>query len=238
MQQHRSDLIRLHTPASELRVEQSDGRTRFVGYAAVFNSPTTINSWEGHFTESFMPGAFRKTLTETGDQVRFLYDHGLDPSIGNKPLGKIDRLFEDDRGLRVEATMLDRPYVDDISEALRAEALDGMSFRFSVVRDDWDDTGSLPARTVKEAKLHEVSVVTFPAYQATTAGVRGQEAYRVWRTATHNTTEPEVIIPPAADTGTGTTDAADTGTSGSSNRTDRALFLEHTRSALRRSKHA
>lgn len=228
--EHRSDLIRLHTPAHELRVAQNGLRTTFSGYAAVFNTPTVINSWEGHFTEQIMPGAFRKTLQENGDTVRFLYDHGMDPSIGNKPLGKIDTLREDKRGLLVEATMLDRPYVDDITEALRAEALDGMSFRFSVVRDEWDESGPVPARTIKEAKLHEVSVVTFPAYQATTAGVRGAEAFRVWRNATSNaSTDTIETDPPAADSGTGTSDAADTGTSGILTAVDRAELLEFVR---------
>ena len=39
--------------------EGGDGRT-LEGYAAVFNQPTEINSWEGHFNETIAPGAFKK----------------------------------------------------------------------------------------------------------------------------------------------------------------------------------
>jgi hypothetical protein len=50
--------------------------------------------------------------------------------------------------------------------------VDAMSFGFSVPPkgDRWSDDGA--QRTLTEIRLHEVSVVTFPAYEATTASVR------------------------------------------------------------------
>lgn len=189
-------VIQMEAPRTELYrkaqpLEFPGTGNDFSGYAAVFRTPTVINSWEGHFIEQFEHGAFRDSLAKRSDRVKFFWDHGLDPSIGQKPIGTIKTLVEDERGLRVEATMLDRPYAQDIAEAIRAGALDGMSFKFSVVRDDWDESGDLPVRTVKQANLHEVSVVSFPAYEATQAGIRSVEAYELWRTRAATLTDNE-----------------------------------------------
>jgi len=174
----RDDLFRMHVHVDELRFEGDDGNT-LVGYAAVFNETTRIDSWEGKFDEQIAPGAFSKTLNERGDKIKILFDHGMDPSIGNKPIASIDELVEDDYGLRLKATFIDRPYAADIKEAIRAKAIDGMSFRFSVKKDEWTepDDDSPPVRTLKEVRLHELGPVTFPAYEATTAGVRSQSAF-------------------------------------------------------------
>lgn len=159
---------------------------RLVGYAAVFDTDTTINSWEGNFRERIDRGAFRNTLAERGDRVKVLFNHGFDPSIGDKPLGKPDTMREDETGLWVEVPLDDTSYNRDLVASLRSGALDGQSFRFSVKRDTWDDEpqdGGLPIRTLQELKLYEFGPVTFPAYEATTAGVRAREAYVAWRFA-------------------------------------------------------
>jgi hypothetical protein len=45
-----------------------------------------------------------------------------------------------------------------------------MSFGFNVIRDNWSKDGQ--TRTLESVRLFEVSVVSFPAYGATTATVR------------------------------------------------------------------
>lgn len=184
---HRDDLIRMvEIPTAELefRADQ-DGPTlgTLEGYAAVFNSDTLIDSWEGRFVERMAPGAFKKTLKERGDKIKVLFNHGFDPSIGDKPLGKPRSMVEDDNGLRVEVPLDDTTYNRDLVASLRSGALDGMSIRFSVAREEIEDDAEPPVRTVREAKLYEFGPVTFPAYEATTAGVRGRGAYEAWRTA-------------------------------------------------------
>lgn len=183
---------------------RSDGRLgTFHGYAAIFNEDTTIRSWEGEFVERIAPGAFKKSIEERGDRVKALFNHGFDPQIGDKPLGKIDVLREDDRGLYVEFGFDDTSYNRDLVASLRSGALDGMSFQFSVTRDDWDhpDDG-LPIRTLKEVRLYEVGPVTFPAYEATEAGVRSREGFADWRKARRTANDD------AADSGT-SSDAPD-----------------------------
>lgn len=47
-----------------------------------------------------------------------------------------------------------------------------MSFRFRVTREEWDETGDIPVRTIRELDLFELGPVVFPAYEATSVGVR------------------------------------------------------------------
>ncbi len=190
MEAPRDDLIRMTDLAVtdiEFRDGDGDGDGRIgtlVGYAAVFNVDTVINSWEGRFVERIAPGAFSKTLRERGDKVKVLFNHGFDPTVGDKPLGKPAVQREDSKGLYVEVPLDDTSYNRDLVASLRSGALDGMSFRFSVKREEWaepDDDNELPIRTIKEVQLWEYGPVTFPAYEATTAGVRGRDAYQAWR---------------------------------------------------------
>ena len=188
---HRDDLIRMvdiPTAEVEFRAADDGGLGTLAGYAAVFNSDTVIDSWEGRFVERLAPGSFAKTLKDRGDKVKVLFNHGFDPSIGDKPLGKPKVMREDKRGLYVEVPLDDTSYNRDLVASLRSGALDGMSFRFTVVREEIDESDDLPVRTLREVKLFEFGPVTFPAYEATTAGVRAREAYQAWRTA-HPKTE-------------------------------------------------
>lgn len=217
MNEHmREDLIRMvELPDSEMQVradDSGDGRL-LVGYPVVFNTWTEISGWEGNFVERIDPGALTKTLKERGDQVKVLFNHGLDPHIGEKPLGKPRTMSTDDRGLYVEVPLARTSYNEDLIELLRSGALDGMSFRFSVLRDEWVEQPkvsklnpkALPERTITELRLYEVGPVTFPAYQATSAGVRARarEAFLAWRNnsfldsdADHVTSEEDIDAPP------------------------------------------
>jgi HK97 family phage prohead protease len=165
----------------ELRAEgdSGTGRTLF-GHFAVFNRWTEINSWyEGRFLERIMPGAFTRTFAERGDKIRVLYDHGHDPSIGNKPLAAPRVLREDAIGAYYEAELFEASYVDDLMPALRAGQL-GASFRFAVRAEEWieperaskHNPDKLPERSILDIENYEFGPVTFPAYDSATAGVR------------------------------------------------------------------
>lgn len=207
----RDDLIRMvELPVADLefRASEDDEDTSLGilhGYAAVFNEDTEINSWEGNFIERIAPGAFAKTLKERGDKIKVLFNHGFDPSIGDKPLGKPRSMEEDKRGLKVEVPLDDTSYNRDLLASLRSGALDGMSFRFSVTKEEWedpDDRGQLPVRTLKEVKLYEFGPVTFPAYEATTAGVRGRQAYDLYRRGLNDSTAPAAAADSTAEEST------------------------------------
>lgn len=171
--------------------DTSDGLT-LEGYGAVFDTPTRIDSWEGTFDEQIARGAFRKSLRERTPRLQF--DHGYHPLIGSIPIGRINEIGEDDRGLHLVARLSDNWLVEPVRDAIRDGAVDGMSFRFTVVRDEWrDEEGKVVkpeelahilwggnvsrgvlTRTLKEVKVSEVGPVVWPAYEETSVGVRSK----------------------------------------------------------------
>jgi HK97 family phage prohead protease len=153
------------------RAEASDDGLTLEGYAAVFNTPAQIDSArEGRFTETIAPGAFAKTIQERMPVLQF--DHGTHPMIGSIPLGVVQHLREDDNGLFVRARLSDNWLVEPVRDAISDGAVSGMSFRFAVPegKDSWNRGRT--QRTIHEAKLYELGPVVFPAYEATTVGVR------------------------------------------------------------------
>jgi len=157
----------------QLRSEvQGDGLT-FEGYAAVFDSPTQINDWDGEYEEVIARGAFKKTLQDRSPVLQF--DHGQHPVLGSMPIGSISSLREDPHGLLVQARLLDNWMTEPLRQAISSGAIDGMSFRFQVVKDEWSPDRSM--RTVREVKLFELGPVVFPAYADTTASLRSLVAH-------------------------------------------------------------
>lgn len=157
----------------ELRADDEGDGLTLSGYAAVFSTPTRIDSWEGTFDEVIDRGAFKKTISERTPILQ--WNHGNDPAVGQVPIGAISKLREDARGLYVEARLHDNDHVRPIRDAIASGAVQGMSFRFQVVRDKWDNDPKVPVRTIKEVRLFEVGPVAFPAYDATSVGVRDAE---------------------------------------------------------------
>lgn len=161
--------------------DASPGTPIMFGHFAVFDRWTEINSiWEGNFLERVARGAFRKTFRENRAGIRALFQHGMDPEVGDKPLGPVDDLREDTEGAYYEVPLLDAPYVrQSVLPGLEA-GLYGASFRFQVMREnivetpeasDYNPRG-LPERTITEARTFEFGPVTFPAYVDASAGVR------------------------------------------------------------------
>lgn len=156
----------------ELRAADNDDGFTLEGYGAVFDEPTRIDSWEGLFDETIARGAFAKTIKERKPVLQF--DHGRDAATGSVPIGAVELLREDRHGLFVRAKMHDNARVEPIRQAIASGAIDGMSFRFRVIREEWDesDDREVPLRTINEVELFELGPVVFPAYEATTVGVR------------------------------------------------------------------
>lgn len=169
--------------------DAGDGRT-LEGYAAVFDTPARILSWEGEFDEEIARGAFRRTLKKKTPILQ--YDHGRDARTGTVPIGAIEDLAEDDTGLFVRARLFDNDAVEPIRQAIAGKAITGMSFRFQVARESWADKDGVKIKDDELAKLlwepgdrgplkrtileidplHELGPVAFPAYDATSVGVR------------------------------------------------------------------
>lgn len=204
----------------EMRADAKGDGFTLEGYAAVFDTPTRIDSWEGKFDEQVARGAFTKTLKERKPVMQF--DHGHDIATGSVPIAAIDDIREDKQGLYVRARMFDNPRVEPIRQAIAGGAIDGMSFRFRVTREEWDGTGDTPLRTIRELDLFELGPVVFPAYEATSVGVRSLLADL---DDTQRARLRDELFPDAARTGTsGIPDAATSGTSGSAGTDPRAVL--------------
>jgi HK97 family phage prohead protease len=157
--------VRTNSVDFEVRAE-GDGMT-FTGYASVFNSPSQDL---GGFIEYVAPGAFKRSL-QSRNEVKLLWNHDSGEPLASLRGGTM-QLVEDDRGLKVTATLPKTSRGLDVAELLRTKVIDSMSFGFNVIKDTWSRDGQ--TRTLDSVRLFEVSIVSFPAYEATTAQVRSQ----------------------------------------------------------------
>jgi HK97 family phage prohead protease len=148
-----------------VEARSEDGEMRLSGYAAVFNEP----SLPLPFREYIAPGAFRKTLQETPD-VRLLINHEGLPLARTK--NGTMTLTEDEVGLRFDAVLADTSESRDLYKLIDRGDVDQMSFAFRVIRQKWN--GDRSERTLTEVSLADgdVSVVTYPAYPATSVEAR------------------------------------------------------------------
>lgn len=168
------DLERRTFVADALRVEaRAEGVGRLVGHAAVFNTEAKIGRW---FRERIAPGAFRRAIAE--DDVRALFNHDEDWVLGRNRAGTL-RLSEDEVGLAIEITPPDTQLVRDLVMAPIARGdVTQMSFGFRMLREEWDESGDVPLRTLLEVELFDVSPVTFPAFATTDVTLRTLESRR------------------------------------------------------------
>jgi len=143
------------TTPFECRADQSGG-VQIRGYAALFDS-------EAH-GEVIRPGAFARTLN-SGADVRLLVNHAGVPLARTKS-GTLS-LSSDATGLAVEASLDPaNPTVQELRSALERGDIDQMSFGFEAVQETSTDSG---VRELREVKLWDVSVVTYPWYDDTSA---------------------------------------------------------------------
>lgn len=173
--------IRGGVPA-EIR-EKEDGGIDVIGYAAVYGQRTDIG---GFFYEEIERGAFAEAVKR--DDVVFLINHDGLP-LARTRSGTL-RLSDDEHGLKMETTLdANDPDVKSIIGKMKRGDLDKMSFAFRMEggKEEWDDSGDIPVRTIKRVgSLHDVAIVTTPAYEGTEIGLRGLEQHRSNQTKSKN----------------------------------------------------
>lgn len=168
----------------------------FQGTAILFNKRTWIGSREHGFWEQIAPEAVTKTLTEA--DVRFLQNHNPDLLLARTNPGmRADgaatlTLVPTPAGLRTEADMAPVSYAHDLAVLLDRGDISQMSFAFDPI--DWT-TEQLPGGallvTITELRLYDVSVVTYPAYEETDAGLRAAAFDAICRDAGF---EPDAVL--------------------------------------------
>lgn len=172
-----------------------DGPPIVEGYAARFNtlSHELPASDYGVVRERIEPGAFRKVL-KAGGKVMALYQH--ESRTINETLGStasVLKLREDSNGLffslqlgEHDGRLADLVRRGDITQASMAFRWDSHTMEFP--------NGAPPVRSISNVShLRDISLVAYPAYEATSAAIReAEEAMNVrcldeWR-AEHPTT--------------------------------------------------
>lgn len=118
---------------------------RFAGYAAVFDRPDRGG-------DVVRAGAFSRSLKRGARAVPLLWQH--EPG---RPIGRIEYLREDKRGLRVIGRLSDAAAGREAAALLKEGALSGLSFGYRVRAAN----GEAP-RELVDLDLVEVSLVTLP----------------------------------------------------------------------------
>jgi HK97 family phage prohead protease len=157
------------TPTLERRFHQGPLTVRadegaapeITGYAAVFNSIIDL----GWYSEVIRPGAFARAIREHHD-VRALVNHDASLLLARTKSHTLE-LAEDEIGLFVRILPPDTQLARDTTELVRRADLDGMSFAFMTRRDNWRFEAGQELREILDVDLVDVSLVTFPAYEAT-----------------------------------------------------------------------
>ena len=130
----------------------TDDDGSFEGYASVFNNKDLGN-------DVIKQGAFAKSIYDKKPkQIKLLYQHKTD-----EPIGVIDSLEEDNRGLKIKGRLaMGTQKGKEVFELMKMGALDSMSIGYRLAPEDYKYSDKLKKRTITNLDLMEVSMVTFP----------------------------------------------------------------------------
>jgi len=156
---------------------RDDGTERISGLAAVYydgSRGSEFRLWPGA-VERIMPGAFDGAL-ERPDDVRALFNHDPSSILGRNISGTLSLTAAAD-GLRYAVTLGDTSIARDVREHIVRGDVSGSSFAFEVEPggEEWrnveieseDGPLRVDVREIRSVRLHDVSPVTYPAYEGT-----------------------------------------------------------------------
>lgn len=155
--------------------EDDENKMTIEGYAIVFEQPATHSHRSYKFTETIRKGALDKTDMK---DVPLRYNHNDNVMIMARTRNKSLRLIKDDKGLKIEADLLDTQSNRDLYKGIQEGLIDKMSFAFTVSEggDSWTFKDDETIREVKDIeKLYDVSVVDSPFYDGTSVYSRSLE---------------------------------------------------------------
>jgi HK97 family phage prohead protease len=172
-----------------------DGRT-VDAYATVFNTPADVRDADGEYSEVIDPSAFNRAIDHArrakgGWNIPVMFNHGMTlfhtPSeIDSVPIGVVDEIRADKRGLFTRARYHDTPRANAVLESIREGSITAYSFSGAFRRSDpkvprggfrRNHAGDLPTVRRMESTLREFGPATFPVYAgAEVVGVRAEQA--------------------------------------------------------------
>jgi hypothetical protein len=153
---------------TEVRVDQGENKKPVIkGYAIVFNK---LSDDLGGFREQVAPKSCKNTILN--DDIRAAQNHDPNYILGRNKAGTL-KLVEDDEGVHFDIDPPDTQWCRDLQVSINRGDINQCSFKFNAIKDSWENKkdGSV-IRTLDEIKLFDISIVTYPAYQQTSAKVR------------------------------------------------------------------
>lgn len=168
--------ISLRDGAQSLTEFSSANPPTIVGYAAKWN---VLSSDLGGWREKIFPGTFTRSLREGKNDCKMLRDHDSSRILGRQK-NKTLTLTEDARGLHFSCLLPNTSEGRDAYELVRTGTVSECSFAFSVNPnggESWAeetvDGERINVRTLMDADLFDVSMVSQPAYPDTVVSVAG-----------------------------------------------------------------
>lgn len=125
------------------------------------------------FKEKISKGAFQRAISKSDRDIDFLAEHDSSVVLASTKNGTLD-LKEDDKGLYMEARVINTSAGRDWYEMISSGLITNMSFGFQSINDEWRSVGeNLFERTINDLELFEVSAVRNPAYAQSSISNRG-----------------------------------------------------------------
>lgn len=132
------------------------------GYGSYFGNKDSDN-------DIIMKGAYKKTIAENGERVKYLYQHNM-----MQPIGKMKEMYEDDKGLVFVAEIAKTQLGKDVVELMKSGVLTENSVGIMPIQKE-NKNGY---REISEVKLYEISAVTLAANEeAKILDVKGNVDY-------------------------------------------------------------
>jgi len=145
------------SPVGEL-IDADEKAGIIKGYGSYFGNKDSDN-------DVIMKGAYKKTIAENGERVKYLYQHDM-----NQPIGKMSELYEDEKGLVFVAEIAKTQLGKDVVELMKSGVITENSVGIMPIQKN--NKGDY--REITEVKLYEISAVTLAANdQAKILDVKG-----------------------------------------------------------------
>lgn len=159
----------IRAATSKFETREENGEMTIEAYFAVFNSRYTL--WDGAF-EMVAPSAFDNMA---GKDIKALADHDSRLVLGRTKSETLT-LDVDDKGLHgiIKINPKDQEAVN-LYERVKRGDVDQCSFGFEIIDQDYKEENGEAIWLLKSVELYEVSIVTFPAYEETSATARKKD---------------------------------------------------------------
>ena len=152
-----------------IRQEESPDEMIVEGYFALYEQETEL--WADSY-EIITRGAFDDTLT---NDIRALWNHNSQYVLGRNNNQSLT-LQADEKGLYAVIKLPNTQYARDLYSLIVRGDINQASFGFNIVDETLEELANGGYRwRVNKIDLHEISVVTFPAYENTTVLARSKE---------------------------------------------------------------